>query len=208
MESGQSLSDCLYARPHLDFAWAQLSWPPLICRRSQWILLGLLGPHPLQKSIHEVLVWIFCSEYFLLQTSVFDLKGGWRAIARAQWESSGASGGSLHGGASFKVEMAHFATWKKGPENCKNEVELRPPLRLPLRHSMRQRKGCSEKSAGVLMFLGGLKGAEPPERKTCGVHRSRHSFCRWVRRNFKIILRMLEVLCEICAREMFGHILQ
>ena len=31
--------------------------------------------------------------------------------------SSGASGGSLHGGASFEVEKAHFAAWKnKGPE--------------------------------------------------------------------------------------------
>ena len=41
--------------------------------------------------------------------------------------SSGASGGSLHGGASFKEEKGHFAAWKKGPESRKNEVELRPP---------------------------------------------------------------------------------
>ena len=34
--------------------------------------------------------------------------------------SSGASGGCLHGGASFKVEKAHFAAQKKGPENSKN----------------------------------------------------------------------------------------
>ena len=31
--------------------------------------------------------------------------------------SSGASGGSLHGGASSKVEKAHFAARNKGPEN-------------------------------------------------------------------------------------------
>ena len=39
--------------------------------------------------------------------------------------SSGASGGSLHGGASFKVEKAHFAAWKKSPEKRKNQVALR-----------------------------------------------------------------------------------
>ena len=50
--------------------------------------------------------------------------------------SSGASGDSLHGGASFRVEKAHFAAWKKGPENSKNEVKLRPPLCRPLKHSM------------------------------------------------------------------------
>ena len=33
--------------------------------------------------------------------------------------SSGASRGSLQGGASFDVEKAHFAAWKRGPENCK-----------------------------------------------------------------------------------------
>ena len=33
--------------------------------------------------------------------------------------SRGVSGGSLHGGASFKVEKGHFAAWKKGPENRK-----------------------------------------------------------------------------------------
>ena len=31
--------------------------------------------------------------------------------------SSGASGGSLHGGASFEVEKARFAAREKGPEN-------------------------------------------------------------------------------------------
>ena len=31
------------------------------------------------------------------------------------------------GGASFKVENAHFAARKKGRENRKNEVKLRPP---------------------------------------------------------------------------------
>ena len=30
--------------------------------------------------------------------------------------SSGASRGSLRRGASFKVEKAHFAAWRKGPE--------------------------------------------------------------------------------------------
>ena len=42
--------------------------------------------------------------------------------------SRGASGGSLRGGASFKVEKAHFAAWKKGPENRKNEVKLPPSV--------------------------------------------------------------------------------
>ena len=46
-------------------------------------------------------------------------------------ESSGASGGCLHGGASFKVEEAHFTAGKKGPENRRNEVKLRPPLCHP-----------------------------------------------------------------------------
>ena len=50
--------------------------------------------------------------------------------------SRGASGGCLHGGASFKVEKAHFAARKKGPESRKHEVELRPPLCRPLKHSM------------------------------------------------------------------------
>ena len=50
--------------------------------------------------------------------------------------SSGASGGCLHGGASFKQKKkeAHFAARKKGPENRKNEVKLRPPLCRPLNH--------------------------------------------------------------------------
>ena len=39
----------------------------------------------------------------------------------------GASGGCLHGGASLKGDKAHFDTWKKGPENRKNEVKLAPP---------------------------------------------------------------------------------
>ena len=36
--------------------------------------------------------------------------------------------GSLYGAASFKVEKAHFAAWKKGPdsENRPHEVESRP----------------------------------------------------------------------------------
>ena len=45
-------------------------------------------------------------------------------------QSSGASGGSLHGGGSFKVEKAPLAAWKKGPENCKsefNEMHCAPP---------------------------------------------------------------------------------
>ena len=50
--------------------------------------------------------------------------------------SRGASGGCLHGGASLKGEKAHFAAWKKGPENRKNDVKLRPPLCRPLKHSM------------------------------------------------------------------------
>ena len=51
--------------------------------------------------------------------------------------SSGASGGCLHGGASFEVEKAHFAVREtKGPENRKNEAKLRPPLCRPLKHSM------------------------------------------------------------------------
>ena len=44
--------------------------------------------------------------------------------------SSGASGGCLHWGASSKVEKAHFAARKKGPENCNNEVKL-PPRSVP-----------------------------------------------------------------------------
>ena len=35
-------------------------------------------------------------------------------------DSSGASRGPLHGGASLKLGKAHFAAWKKGPENRKN----------------------------------------------------------------------------------------
>ena len=49
---------------------------------------------------------------------------------------SGAPGGCLHGGASFKVEKPHFAARKKDPENRKNEVKLRTPLCRPLKHSM------------------------------------------------------------------------
>ena len=59
--------------------------------------------------------------------------------------SSGASGGSFQGGASLKVEKAHFAAWKKGPENRKHEVKLRPPLCRPLKHSM---KGGTRKGIG------------------------------------------------------------
>ena len=44
------------------------------------------------------------------------------------WCTSGVSGGSLQGGASFKAEKAHFAAWNKGPEKHNNEVKLRPPL--------------------------------------------------------------------------------
>ena len=43
-----------------------------------------------------------------------------------------ASGFSLHRGASFKLEKAHFAARKKGPENRKNKVKLRPPLCVAL----------------------------------------------------------------------------
>ena len=43
--------------------------------------------------------------------------------------SSGASGGCLHGGASFKLEKAHFAAHK-------HEVKLRPPVCRPLKQSM------------------------------------------------------------------------
>ena len=61
-------------------------------------------------------------------------------------ESSSASGGSLQGGASFKVEKAHFAAWKKmGPENRKDEVKLRPPLCRPLKHSMNEICTCTWK---------------------------------------------------------------
>ena len=49
-------------------------------------------------------------------------------LVRVPHKSSSASGSSLHGGASFKVEKANFAAWKKGPESCKNEVRLPPPL--------------------------------------------------------------------------------
>ena len=51
----------------------------------------------------------------------------------------GASGGCLHGDASFEVEKAHFSKTpreKKGPENRQNEVKWRPPLCRPLKHSM------------------------------------------------------------------------
>ena len=37
-------------------------------------------------------------------------------------------GVAFTGGASLKAEKAHFASWKKGPENRKHEVKLRPPL--------------------------------------------------------------------------------
>ena len=40
--------------------------------------------------------------------------------------SSGASGGSLHGDASFKVEKAHLAAEKRGPEN-RNMKKFAPP---------------------------------------------------------------------------------
>ena len=39
-------------------------------------------------------------------------------------------------GCKFKVAKAPFAARKKGPENCKHEVKLRPPLCRPLKHSM------------------------------------------------------------------------
>ena len=50
------------------------------------------------------------------------------ALRSVIFDSSGASGGCLHGGASFKVEQAHFAARKKGPE--------KPPVCRPLKHSM------------------------------------------------------------------------
>ena len=67
--------------------------------------------------------------------------GGWESRPLSHFcfvfvFSSGASGGSLHGGAIFKVEKTHFSAWKRGPENRKNEVKLRPPLCRPLKHSM------------------------------------------------------------------------
>ena len=51
---------------------------------------------------------------------------------------SGASGGWFHAGTCFKVEKAHFAARRKGPESRKNEIKLRPPLCPPLiqKHSM------------------------------------------------------------------------
>ena len=45
--------------------------------------------------------------------------------------SSGASRVSLHGGASPKANKAHCARLRKGPENHKHEVRLRPPPRCP-----------------------------------------------------------------------------
>ena len=47
---------------------------------------------------------------------------------KKSYRSSGASGGFLHGGASFKVEKAHFAARKKGPENGKKSE----PEKLPV----------------------------------------------------------------------------
>ena len=44
-------------------------------------------------------------------------------------------GVAFRGGASFKVEKAHFAARQKGLESRKNEVKLRPPLCQPLKHS-------------------------------------------------------------------------
>ena len=44
-------------------------------------------------------------------------------------KSSGASGGSLHGGARFGVDKAHCDAWgENGPENSKNEVKLTDSL--------------------------------------------------------------------------------
>ena len=57
-------------------------------------------------------------------------------------KSSGASRGSftgfLHGGASLKGEKAHSTAWKKGPENRKDEVKLRPPQCCSLKHSLNE----------------------------------------------------------------------
>ena len=44
--------------------------------------------------------------------------------------------GSLHGGATTKVEKAHFAASKQGPENSKYEVRFDPPLCRALKHPM------------------------------------------------------------------------
>ena len=52
-------------------------------------------------------------------------------------------GVSFTEGASFKVEKAHVAARREGLENRRNEVQLRPPLCRPLKHSRNQRKHCS-----------------------------------------------------------------
>ena len=41
------------------------------------------------------------------------------------------SGGSLHGGSSFRVEKTHFAACKEGPENCQNISEIATPSVSP-----------------------------------------------------------------------------
>ena len=53
----------------------------------------------------------------------------------------------------LKVEKTHFATWKKGPENRKDEVKLRPPLCRPLKHSMSVR-GRGHEDSNFSIFRG------------------------------------------------------
>ena len=80
-------------------------------------------------------------------------------------------GGSLHGGASFKVEKAHFAAWERAPENGKNEVKLCTPLcagpwstlwytKTPcLKHGCCCRRRCPELTPTIVGALDSWSGA-------------------------------------------------
>ena len=110
----------------------------------------------LDRSSSLIFYWFFCREV-------------WRDFSRGV--SGVAFRGCLQGGASFEVEKAHFTAQKKGPENRKHEVNLRPPLCRPLKHSMIQSTGSK--------FGGKYRSAFCEKcRSSKQIFRARTSFCR------------------------------
>ena len=106
------------------------SWRILIVFFHFFVFSGELVWNPPRHTRHKI--WFMLLSLYM---------GGWGSWHISDFRAipdfcalSSASGDSLHGGASLQVDPknAHFAAWKKGPENRKHEVKLRPPLCSPL----------------------------------------------------------------------------
>ena len=94
------------------------------------------------------------------------------APGKVKYNSSGASGGSLQGGASFKVEKAHFSCMKKGSGEPQKWSKIAPPpLCRPLKHSMNNCRPLGSASWRTLWLQFHNKNTEliPTESKSVSV---------------------------------------